>query len=178
MTRHKHCRKDKNFLVNFRCRGERTILNALRVALRIISGKIILYFAFVALCGALQTHFHGRGLETNSLSQSLTALTAPSGREPLARPDALRFSLKLYRHAKGPIPEGAVAVGDWGSSPPQKKAARQLADSLFQKKIRKTRAQKGRVSIRTYFRPCSARCARTAPTRLRSRRGRRCAPDT
>ena len=37
------------------------ILNALRVALRIISGKIILNFAFVALCGALQTHFHGRG---------------------------------------------------------------------------------------------------------------------
>ena len=30
-------------------------------ALRIISGKIILNFAFVALCGALQTHFHGRG---------------------------------------------------------------------------------------------------------------------
>ena len=38
-----------------------TILNALRVALRIISGIIILYFAFVALCGALQTHFHRRG---------------------------------------------------------------------------------------------------------------------
>ena len=36
-------------------------MNALRVALRIISGKIILNFAFVALCGALQTHFHGRG---------------------------------------------------------------------------------------------------------------------
>ena len=30
-------------------------------ALRIISGKIILNFAFVALCGALQTPFHGRG---------------------------------------------------------------------------------------------------------------------
>ena len=30
-------------------------------ALRIISGKNILNFAFVALCGALQTHFHGRG---------------------------------------------------------------------------------------------------------------------
>ena len=57
------------------------------------------------------------GVGTNSLSQSLTALTAPSGREPLARPD---FSLKLYRHAKGPISEGAVAVGDWGSSPTEK----------------------------------------------------------
>ena len=30
-------------------------------ALGIISGKNILNFAFVALCGALQTHFHGRG---------------------------------------------------------------------------------------------------------------------
>ena len=37
-------------------------------ALRIISGKIILNFAFVALCGALQTHFHGRGW--NELPQS------------------------------------------------------------------------------------------------------------
>ena len=36
-------------------------MNALRVALRIFSGKIILNFAFVALCGALRTHFHGRG---------------------------------------------------------------------------------------------------------------------
>ena len=32
-------------------------------ALRIISGRIILNFAFVALCGALQTPFHGRGRE-------------------------------------------------------------------------------------------------------------------
>ena len=51
----------------------------------------------------------------NSLSQSLTALTAPSGREPLACPGTLHFSGELSRHAKGPIPEGAVAVGDWGS---------------------------------------------------------------
>ena len=56
------------------------------------------------------------GFGTNSLSQNLTVLTAPSGREPLARPQTLRFSRKLYRHAKGPILEGAVAVGDWGSS--------------------------------------------------------------
>ena len=33
----------------------------LRCALHIFSGKNILNFAFVALCGALQTHFHGRG---------------------------------------------------------------------------------------------------------------------
>ena len=57
--------------------------------------------------------FFARG---NSLSQNLTVLPAPSEREPLARPQALHFSQKLCRHAKGPIPEGAVAVGDWGSS--------------------------------------------------------------
>ena len=32
-----------------------------RCTLAIFSGKIIFNFAFVALCGALQTHFHGRG---------------------------------------------------------------------------------------------------------------------
>ncbi|MFR9067785.1 MAG: hypothetical protein ACLVJH_13790 [Faecalibacterium prausnitzii] len=39
----------------------RTILNVLRCALHINSGRIIYNFAFVALCGALQTHFHRRG---------------------------------------------------------------------------------------------------------------------
>ena len=29
--------------------------------------------------------------------------------------EALRFNRKLYRYAKGPILEGAVTVGDWGS---------------------------------------------------------------
>ena len=43
----------------------------------------------------------------NSLSQNLTVLTAPSGREPLARAQAFRFSRKLCRYAKGPILEGA-----------------------------------------------------------------------
>ena len=56
------------------------------------------------------------GVGTNSLSQSLAALPAPSRREPLARPGTLHFRRKLCRHAKGPISEGAVAVGDWGSS--------------------------------------------------------------
>ena len=41
----------------------------------------------------------------NSLSQSLTALTAPSEREPLAYPQTLCPNRKLYRHAKGPILE-------------------------------------------------------------------------
>ena len=54
--------------------------------------------------------------ELNSLSQNLTVLPAPSGREPLARPQAFHFSRKRYRYAKGPILEGAVCVADWGSS--------------------------------------------------------------
>ena len=50
----------------------------------------------------------------NSLSQNLTVLPAPSEREPLARPQVLRFSRKLYRYAKGPIPEGAVERSETG----------------------------------------------------------------
>ena len=46
-------------------------MNALRVALRIFSGKIILNFAFVALCGALQTLFSREG------SWRQTAFAAP-----------------------------------------------------------------------------------------------------
>ena len=38
-----------------------TIENGFRCALAIFSGIIILNFAFVALCGALQTHFHEEG---------------------------------------------------------------------------------------------------------------------
>ena len=68
--------------------------------------------------GELSSVARLRGFQReNSLSQSLTALPAPSGREPLARPDTLCLSRELSRHAKGPISEGAVAVGDWGSSP-------------------------------------------------------------
>ena len=48
-------------------------------ALRIISGKIILNFAFVALCGALQTHFHGRGW--NELPHTEKGCL-PGGRQP------------------------------------------------------------------------------------------------
>ena len=55
--------------------------------------------------------FFARG---NSLSQNLTVLTAPSGREPLARPETFRFSRKLCRYAKGPILEGAVERSETG----------------------------------------------------------------
>ena len=46
-------------------------------------------------------------VKENSLRQNLMVLPAPSEREPLAQPDTLRFSWKLYRYAKGPISEGA-----------------------------------------------------------------------
>ena len=119
-----------------------TIGNALRVALRINSGIRFFIRDSEKPAGFSESPFHGRGRRgkrqvhrrflrkrgaagktllgasgLNSLSQSLTALTAPSGREPLARPQALHFSRKLCRHAKGPIPEGAVErMRDWGSS--------------------------------------------------------------
>ena len=48
-------------------------------ALRIFSGRIILNFAFVALCGALQTHFHGRGW--NELPHAEKGCL-PNGRQP------------------------------------------------------------------------------------------------
>ena len=69
-----------------------------------------------SVCGRSGAPFSWEGFRTNSLSQNLTVLPAPSGREPLARPETLHFSWKLFRYAKGPILEGAVAEGDWGSS--------------------------------------------------------------
>ena len=58
--------------------------------------------------------FSREGFRTNSLSQNLTVLPAPSGREPLARPQTLHFSRELCRHAKGPILEGAVERSETG----------------------------------------------------------------
>ena len=57
--------------------------------------KDYFYFAFVALCGALQTLFSQEGFGMNSLSQNLTVLTAPSGREPLAWREGFLLRLKL-----------------------------------------------------------------------------------
>ena len=64
---------------------------------------------FLKLCTAVRKKYKMKRLrrKTNSFSQNLTVLPAPSGREPLARPEALRFSLKLCHHAKG-SPGGAV----------------------------------------------------------------------
>ena len=74
---------------------------------------------FSALAPLAEMRYTGNtetNVKENSLSQNLTVLPAPSGREPLARPQAFHFSRKLYRYAKGPILEGAVCVADWGSS--------------------------------------------------------------
>ena len=74
------------------------------------------YFKF-RVCRALRSApnaFSREGFRTNSLSQNLTVLPAPSGREPLARPQTLHFSRELCRHAKGPILEGAVERSETG----------------------------------------------------------------
>ena len=95
-------------------------MNALRVALRIISGKIILNFAFVALCGALQTHFHGRGrngkrhlqrrfLRKRGAAVSILALSVTYGdSSPKGR--ALGSPRKLHLFAKAsPFGRGGTA---------------------------------------------------------------------
>ena len=74
------------------------------------------YFKF-RVCRTLRSAtnaFSREGFRTNSLSQNLTVLPAPSGREPLARPQTLHFSRELCRHAKGPILEGAVERSETG----------------------------------------------------------------
>ncbi len=70
-------------------------------------------------CGRSGIPFSREEFGTSSLSQRLPALPAPSRREPLTRPQALRFSRKLYRYAIGPIseddfprPREDVATGD------------------------------------------------------------------
>ena len=48
-------------------RDDLTILNGRRVRFGHIQRKNILNFAFVAACGPLQTHFHGRGRDGKQL---------------------------------------------------------------------------------------------------------------
>ena len=65
-------------------------MNALRVALGINSGNAIFIVAFVALCGARQTHFSREELGTNSLSQSLSV--KPQGCLPGRQPSQSRLA--------------------------------------------------------------------------------------
>ena len=89
-------------------------------ALRIFSGKNILNFAFVALCGALQTHFHGRGrngkrhlqrrfLRKRGAAVSILALSVTYGdSSPKGR--ALGSPRKLHLFAKAsPFGRGGTA---------------------------------------------------------------------
>ena len=59
-------------------------------ALRIISGKNILNFAFVALCGALQTHFHGRGRNGKRHLQRRFLRKRGAAEKFLVKPQGLR----------------------------------------------------------------------------------------
>ena len=101
-------------------------------ALAINQGIIIYSSRLSRSAERSKRYFHGRGrsrerhlqrllpAEAAALRGSGLALSGanapalPKG-EPLAKPEALHLNREVYRHAKGPIPEGAVAVGDWGS---------------------------------------------------------------
>ena len=74
-------------------------------AVVVAAERLFIISEYRSVCGRSGIPFSREGFGTNSLSQSLTALPAPSGREPLARPGTLHFRRKLYRHAKCPIPE-------------------------------------------------------------------------
>ena len=71
--------------------------------------------------------------ELNSLSQNLTVLPAPSGREPLAKPHTLHFNRKLYRYAKGPILEGAVERSETGGVQERTPSVIACGDATFPK---------------------------------------------
>ena len=94
-----------------------------------INQGIIYSFAFVALCGALQTHFHGwgrrgkrhlqrrflrkrgaAGQRARPLSQALSGLPALPKGEPLAKSVTLHLNQKLSRHAKDSPFGGAGAL--------------------------------------------------------------------
>ena len=80
-------------------------------ALRIFSGRIILNFAFVALCGALQTHFHGRGW--NELPQSKPDGFASSLGEG-AFGIAGKFLAKVQALRVGTLPGGSCRAATEG----------------------------------------------------------------
>ena len=109
-------------------------MNALRFTLGINSGNSIFIVAFVALCGALQTHFSQEGLGTNSLSQNLTVLPAPSGREPLAHPDTLHFSGEQCTMPKAPSQRGLSSeceTGGVSSGAPERAAKKPAGQAGF-----------------------------------------------
>ena len=95
MTRRKHCRKDKNFLVNFRCRGRRTP----SVACGASSPKGAPFGDAENFAATTEAVPLGKVASPQAMTEGVVSETA-----------SFHFSLKLYRHAKGPIPEGAVTA--------------------------------------------------------------------
>ena len=101
-------------------RDDLTILNGRRVRFGHIQRKNILNFAFVAACGPLQTHFHGRGrngkrqllrrfLRKRGAAVSVLALSVTYGdSSPKGR--ALGSPRKLHLFAKtSPFGRGGTA---------------------------------------------------------------------
>ena len=113
-------------------------------------GNVLYYIGNSVCCQAQiceKYNFLQNGIGTNSLSQNLTVLPAPSGREPLAHPQALHFSRKLYSYAKGPIPEGAVAaIAATGGVPKTKRTS-------SEEPVRHGRGSKFRTHGTRFWRP-------------------------
>ena len=74
-------------------------------ALRIVSGKNIFICSSETPAGVSELLFHGKGFRTNSLSQNLTVLTAPSEREPLAWREGFGLKRKVCGCARSPLGE-------------------------------------------------------------------------
>ena len=115
-----------------RCPNNSSLFPPLAAVVVVAAERLFIISEYRSVCGRSGIPFSREGFGTNSLRQSLTALPAPSRREPLARPGTLHFRRKLSRHAKGPILEdgfprsggrcrGATKGGicraqrDWGS---------------------------------------------------------------
>ena len=90
-----------------RCPNNSSLFPPLAAVVVVAAERLFIISEYRSVCGRSGIPFSREGFGTNSLSQSLTALPAPSGREPLARPGTLHFRRKLCRHAKGPISEEA-----------------------------------------------------------------------
>ena len=92
-------------------------------ALAIFSGRIIFNFAFVAACGPLQTHFHGRGYKGELHLQRLFP----------AETSALRgypFRLAALRQSTFPKGTASVAAGNFAAAPERRPLGRAVAQRL------------------------------------------------
>ena len=88
-----------------RCPNNSSLFPPLAAVVVVAAERLFIISEYRSVCGRSGIPFSREGFGTNSLRQSLTALPAPSRREPLARPGTLHFRRKLSRHAKGPILE-------------------------------------------------------------------------